>query len=137
MAELGPFLKRAARYGLVGVLNGIVSLSLIGVLDLGLHVRPDLANAAGYAAGVLLSFVLARSFVFRSDGRVTTTGPRYLLAVVTGFALNQLVLWVALRLLGPGVVQHAVAQLSGIVTYTAFVFLACQVWVFRPQKGAG
>jgi putative flippase GtrA len=137
MAEFVPFLKRAVRYGLVGVLNSIVSLSLIAILDLGLHVRPDVANAAGYAVGVLLSFALAKSFVFRSTGKVAATGPRYLVAVAAGFALNQLILHAALRVLGPSPAAHAAAQLSGIGAYTAFVFLACQVWVFRGPNRAG
>jgi putative flippase GtrA len=138
MAErLEAFLRRALRYGLVGVLNGIVSLSLIGVLDLGLHVRPGIANAAGYAAGVLLSFTLARTFVFRSRGRMTTTGPRYLIVAAVGFVLNQFMLHMMLSLLGPGAIQHAAAQLSGIVTYTVFVFMACQVWVFQVKNHLG
>lgn len=128
-------LMRVARYGLVGVLNGIVSLSLIAVLDLGLHVRPEIANALGYAVGVVFSFTLTRTFVFRSDAGVTRTGARYLAAVASGFALNQIVLHLALRSLGPGVWQHTAAQLCGIVTYTAFVFLACQLWVFRARRG--
>jgi putative flippase GtrA len=131
---LVPFLQRAARYGLVGVLNGVVSLSLIGVLDLGLHVQPGIANAAGYAVGVVLSFTLARTFVFRSDGRVGKTGPRYLAVAAAGFVMNQIMLRLMLGVVGPGVWRHTAAQLSGIATYTVFVFLACQVWVFRPAQ---
>jgi putative flippase GtrA len=134
---LVPFLKRAARYGLVGALNGVVSLSLIGLLDLGLHVQPGIANAAGYAVGVVLSFTLARTFVFHSDGRVAKTGPRYLAVAAAGFVMNQIMLRLMLGVLGPGAWQHTAAQLSGILTYTVFVFLACQVWVFRPAQGAG
>lgn len=135
MTEILPFLGRALRYGLAGVLNGIVSLSLIALLDLGLHVRPELANAAGYAAGVTLGFILARGFVFQNGERVATTGPRYVLIIAVAFLLNQLVLRAALYLLGHGTLQHAAAQLSGITTYTVLTFLGCHVWVFRSQKG--
>jgi putative flippase GtrA len=135
MAEVvRSFLGRAARYGLAGALNGAVSLSLIALLDLGLRLRPELANAAGYGAGVLMSFALTRSFVFRNNAHVGRTGPRYLLIVATGFALNQLALQAMLRFLGPGQVQHALAQLTGIATYSGFVFLACQLWVFRARE---
>lgn len=131
-----PFLGRVVRYGLAGVLNGVVSLSLIAFLDLGLRLPPELANAAGYGVGVVMSFALARSFVFRTDAGVGRTGPRYLLAVAAGFAMNQLALQAMLRVLGPGQVQHAIAQLTGITTYTGFVFLACQLWVFRAREAA-
>jgi putative flippase GtrA len=137
MVEMHPFLQRALRYGLVGVLNGIVCLTLVEILDLRLQVRPDIANALGYALGILLNFSLARTFVFRSESRATRTGPRYLAVVAAGFAMNQIVLHLMLRLLGTGALPHAVAQLSGIATYTVFVFLACQVWVFRTGQGLG
>jgi putative flippase GtrA len=136
MAEFLPFLGRAVRYGLVGVLNTLVSLAVIAALDVGLHVRPDLANAAGYAVGVAISFTLARGFVFRDKNRVAETAPRYILVIATAFLLNQVVLYLALRVLGAGAVRHMIAQLSGMATYTVFSFLACNIWVFRSREAA-
>lgn len=134
MVDLGSLLKRVLRYGLVGILNGVVSLSLIGVLDIGLHIRPEIANTAGYAAGVTLSFALARSFVFQNTDGIRTTGPRYILVIIIGFLLNQLVLHGMLSLLGSGAMQHVVAQLGGITTYTVFTFMACNLWVFPSPE---
>lgn len=134
MTALLPFFWRAVRYGLVGVLNGIVSLTVIAALDLGLHLRPELANAVGYAAGVAVGFTLARTFVFRDKNGVRTTGPRYVLVIATAFLLNQLVLHFALRALGSGALNHMLAQLSGMVAYTGFSFLTCNLWVFRVSR---
>jgi putative flippase GtrA len=131
MGDPHGHLARIARFGLAGLLNGAASFTVIGILDLGLHVAPELANAAGYMIGVLISYTLSKSFVFRSTERPAATGPRYALVVLAAFLLNQAVLRLALMVLGTGATQHAIAQLCGMSTYTVFSFLACQLWVFR------
>jgi putative flippase GtrA len=123
-----------ARYGLVGVVNTLSSLAVITALDIGLRAPPALANAAGYGVGVAISYVLNRRFVFASRDRAGSTGPRYLLAVGGGFLLNQWVLYLALRVLGAGAVQHLLAQVAAMAVYTVSVFLACRYWVFRPSS---
>ncbi len=134
MGDPNGYLARIVRFGLVGLLNGAVSFTVIGVLDLGLHVAPELANAVGYIVGVLTSFTLSKSFVFRSTERPSATGPRYGLVILIAFLLNQAVLHLALMALGMGTIQHALAQLCGMSTYTVFSFFACQLWVFRKRS---
>jgi putative flippase GtrA len=127
-------LALVARYGLVGVVNTLCSLAVITALDLGLHAPPALANAAGYAVGVAISYALNRRFVFASRARARSTGPRYMVAVGGGFLLNQWVLYLALKALGAGAVQHELAQIAAMAVYTVSVFLACRYWVFRPSS---
>ncbi|MFL5297697.1 MAG: GtrA family protein [Phenylobacterium sp.] len=134
MADLKPHLARVFRFAIVGLANTALGLGLIYALDLGLHVQPQLANGIGYVAGALLSFFLQKTFVFRSSGRLTTAGPRFVAVILAAFALNQLVLLLGLSVLGNGAWQHAAAQLGGAVAYTASSFLAFQFWVFPSQK---
>lgn len=134
MTSRGDWLFRAARYGLVGVLNTVLGLTIIEGLDLGLHVPPVLANAAGYVCGVALAYGLNRRFVFRSRARARTTGPRFLAATAGAYLLNIGALQGALGLLGPGGIQHAVSQIFAMGVYTVSQFLACQLWVFKPTK---
>ncbi|WP_158916228.1 GtrA family protein [Caulobacter sp. S45] len=131
-----PHILQLSRFGLAGALNTLVGLSIIAALDVGLHAPPALANAAGYAVGMLSGFLLNRRFVFRSQTRARSSGPKYLLAAVTGFVLNQLVLQTALHVLGPGAVQHMTAQLAGMGVYTVSTFLVCRFWVFREPAPA-
>jgi putative flippase GtrA len=131
MRRYRAHVMQLSRFGLVGALNTVVGLTIITGLDLGLHAPPTLANAAGFAAGMLCGFLLNRRFVFRSQARARVTGPKYLLTVASGFALNQAVLRVALMGLGAGATQHFCAQLAGMGVYTVSVFLACRLWVFR------
>jgi putative flippase GtrA len=137
MAEWLPLAGRAFRYGLVGLLNSALGFSVIAALDLGLHLRPELANAVGYAVGMVVSFALAKVFVFRSQGRVATTGPRYVMVILVAFVLNQIALRLALTVLGNGALQHALAQAAGMIVYTGLAFVGCQLWVFSSRADAG
>ena len=100
-------------------------------LDRGLGANPQAANAAGYAVGILSGFVLSRSFVFRSRTSSRATAPKYLLTVLAGFCLNQLVLLEARRTLAGLPFDHLIAQLCAMASYTVSVFIACRFWVFR------
>lgn len=126
----------AVRYGLVGVLNTAVGYAVILGLDLGLHLNPFLANAGGYAVGLLVSFALSRSFVFRSQDSVRKAGPRYLAAVAAAFLLNQLVMGAARALLPDAPLGHAASQFAGMIGYTGALFLLSYFWVFRRRQEA-
>jgi putative flippase GtrA len=120
-----------ARFGLAGLLNTAIGFAVIAVLDAGLGLPPALANAAGYAVGMAVGFVLNRGFVFRSRTALPAAGLRYLIAAAGAFALNQGVLRVAGLALGNGRPQHLAAQLMAMAAYTVTLFFLCRVWVFR------
>ena len=126
----------AVRYGLVGLVNTAVGYAVILLLDLGLKLNPFLANAGGYAVGILISFVLSRSFVFRSQDSVRKAGPRYLVAVAAAFALNQLAMGLARSVLPDAPLGHAASQLAGMASYTAALFLISYFWVFPRRTEA-
>ena len=85
------------KYCMVGVLNTLVCLCTIFVCKSLLGVNPYIANAIGYCAGVLNSFLWNRSWVFRSHGRysreairfMTGCGLCYLAQLAVVFTLNQ------------------------------------------------
>jgi putative flippase GtrA len=122
------------RFGLAGAANTAVGFLAIAVLDVGLHLPPALANAIGFALGIVLSFTLNRSFVFRSNLALHTSGPRFLLVVAIAFALNQAVLALAGRVLGATPGGHIAAQLAGMSIYTLVVFVLCRIWIFRTGE---
>ncbi len=103
-----------------------------------MRLPPTLANAAGYAVGIVVAYLLNRTFVFRNAeaARATATAicDRRRPPVST---LNQLVLQVASRTLGSGDPQHAVAQVIAAATYTVSVFLMSRFWVFKPAPRRG
>jgi putative flippase GtrA len=132
LSDAWPLVRRLALYGAAGVINTIVGYGVIFTLDVVLKVDPHIANAAGYAVGVVCAFLLNRFLVFRSSESAARTGPKFLAAALLSFGLNQLVLTGALSILGHAPVAHAVSQLLGMASYTVATFLLCQLWVFRP-----
>ncbi len=128
MAELPGLL---ARFGLAGLANTVVGFAVIAALDAGLGVEKHLANAAGYAVGIGLGFVLNRGFVFRSEAGARATAPKYLAAIAIAFCLNQLVLTGAGAVLGPERAMRLAAQLLAMASYTALQFVLFRAWVFR------
>jgi putative flippase GtrA len=111
--------------------NTGIGFTVIAALDVGLHLSPPLANAAGYLVGMGVGFILNRRFVFRSETSARATAPRYIVVVLAAFALNQLILRALGASLGAGALPHLTAQLAGMAAYTLSVFLACRLWVFR------
>ena len=124
------------RFGIAGIANTAVGFLAITALDIGLHLPPALANAIGFGLGIVLSFVLNRSFVYRSDAPVAKSGPQFLLVVAIAFALNQAVLAFAGYILGVSAAAHIAAQLAGMSVYTIVVFILCRVWIFRSAVPA-
>ena len=135
MAEASPALVvemfRILRFGLAGLVNTLVGGAAILVLQLRLGVNAHLANAGGYAVGMILGFFLSRSFVFRSIDRGGGVALRYCAAVGLAFGLNQCVLAaLAGFMTAPG---HVVlVQGAAVATYTATLFVLSRFWVFTP-----
>jgi putative flippase GtrA len=125
-----------ARFGLVGLINTAVGFAVVVLLDAGLGLPPALANAASYACGISVGFVLSRRFVFRSRAGLSAAGLRYLIAALGAFLLNQAVLRAASLALGAGAIQHIAAQLAAMASYSVAFFLLCRLWVFRVADGS-
>lgn len=120
--------RNAGRYALVGLLNSAAGFAVIAAV---LHLAPDrpvLANAAGFATGFLIGFVLNKGWTFddtRSYG--ATIGP-YAVLVALCYAANLAVVLAAGRLPGIGIY---LPQLMGMVTYTLLLFCGSHFYVFR------
>jgi putative flippase GtrA len=130
------FLISALRYGVAGVANTLVGFGVIIALELGLGVGAHLANAIGYAVGVLISFLSSRFFVFRDRKAKARTPIRYGIAVAVAFAINQGVLALARLLLPPGAIFDVAAQGAAAVSYTATLFALSHFWVFAHHADA-
>jgi putative flippase GtrA len=126
-----------SRFAAAGVVNTILGLAVIIGLDVGLGVRPALANAAGYATGIAASWVLQRRFVFRTDQAAWATKARFVATMAAAFGLNQAALWLLVRALGDAPERRLVAQLIAVGAYSALQFLLLNGWVFRSAPPAG
>jgi putative flippase GtrA len=117
----------ASRYLVVGLLNTLVGLLVIIALQALLGFSPFVANACGYATGILVGFVANRSWTFRHSGPIALSVALYAAMFTICYSLNLVVLWLALNVLGW---PAALAQLAGMGTYTLCFFIGCKTVVF-------
>jgi uncharacterized protein (TIRG00374 family) len=115
-----------------GTVNTVFGLAIILLLMAG-GVEPVPANIAGYAAGVVLSFVVNRRFVFRAAGRKVHELARFIGAFSVSFLANLGTLQLLTRHTG---VSPFVAQVVSIGVYVAVMFVLCRLFVFKVSNGS-
>lgn len=124
---------RVAAFSLVGVVNGIVGVSVIVIAGL-LGASPILANVLGYGAGLVVSFLLNSRITFHARVVDRCTLMRFLSAFAASFAVNLAAVGVAGKLLDT---HKLVASLAGTPLYILMFYLLCEYWVFRQRAGTG
>lgn len=117
------------RYISSGALNTIVGFAVIYLL-MALGVTPIISNIAGYSVGLMLAFMLSRSFVFRSEGHIAAEGVRFLIAFAISYAVNMCVLVVALELLN---ISKEMSQLLAAITYTGVMYILSRNYIFTSR----
>jgi putative flippase GtrA len=121
----------ASRFIAAGLVNTAVGAGVILGLDVGLGLRPAIANAIGYAIGICIAWVMHRGFVFRATETGWKVKAKYLTTVMLAFCLNQLVLAGVGLLAGGTPEARVIAQMLAIVTYSAVQFVLMRLWVFE------
>lgn len=129
---MNGILHQSLRFALVGVVNTLVGLAVIFGLMFFFGIGPGVANALGYAIGLLISFVLNRLWTFKSRRSIKDVLPKYLAVAVLSFFLNLSIVLGASSGLG---VNPYVSQVMGIASYTIFMFCGCRWFVFASHRG--
>jgi putative flippase GtrA len=110
---------RLVRYGIAGGASALTHFGVGLLLASVLHIRPVVASTTGFAASVLVSYVLQRSWVFRSAATHVVAGPKFLTVTAAAFTLNTSVLWLGTEVVaGPyPLVQGIALVLIPVVNY--------------------
>ncbi|MDR3117876.1 MAG: GtrA family protein [Mediterranea sp.] len=126
------------KYGLVGVLNTLLTAAIIWIL---LRILSDkdspkpvpalimfIANSTGYIAGLINSFILNRNWTFKSKSSWQLSLLRFLAVFAVCYCLQlSVVLW----LNSFEVIASAyICQLVGIVVYSALNFFLNKYYTF-------
>lgn len=116
---MSPGLARLVRYGISGGASALTHFGVGLVLATGLGVRPVLASTAGFAASVVVSYVLQHAWVFRSNAAHAVAGTKFLTVTAVAFSLNTTVLWLGTEVAhGPfPLVQGVALVLIPVVNY--------------------
>ena len=120
-------MKQFRRFLSVGLINSAVGYAVIFLSMYLTDLAPEVCNIAGYAVGFLTSFVLNRSYTFRSEDKLTRDFVKFTLVFCFSYLMNILTLTALIRGLyvNAYVSQIAAGMLYIIVSYAlnkAFVF---------------
>jgi putative flippase GtrA len=123
-------LWQALRFGLVGLANTVVGLLAIYATIYFFQFGPLVANASGYAIGLILSFILNRIWTFQSNRSLDNVLPLYFLVAAVSYLLNFLAIYFANKFYN---VNPYAVQVLGMGIYTTVMFSGCKWLVFRPM----
>ncbi|WP_346696105.1 GtrA family protein [Barnesiella viscericola] len=122
-------LWQLVRFGIVGVINTLITLVVIYILQELLHVKYTVANLAGYIAGVINSFFWSKLWVFK---KLNSNFMREAVLFLVSFGICYGIQFVALLLLVE--VLHMAdtwAQLVSMVVYTLCNFALNKCITFK------
>lgn len=119
------------RFVAVGLLNTGLGVATIAVTSLVFNADPYVANAFGFAAGILVGYQLNRCWTFGSSRSVLITAPRYLLVFAVSYAVNLGVLALLLRI---SAAHPMIAQAAAIGSYSIAFYLLCRFAVFPDGR---
>lgn len=140
-AERRQTLFQLLRYGMVGVMNTLLTLAIIFVLKGLLGCNEWLSNAIGYTAGFLNSFLWNKLWVFKSSKNFFRESLMFALGFLVCYSIQALVTW-GLYELTPlkTLIYHlfsftfsgySIATLLGMVVYTIANFIYNRCVTFR------
>lgn len=131
---------RFVKYCMVGGLNTLLTLGVIFLCKSVFGVNPYVSNAAGYAVGLINSFMWNKRWVFHSSGGYRRKALRFLLGFAVCYALQFGAVWMLSQSrfgdveidLGMVVISgYGVATLLGNVLYTLANFIYNRLVTFR------
>ena len=134
-----PFL----RYALTGVMNTLLTLLVIYYTKGILGINPWIANAAGYGAGFVNSFVWNKVWVFHSNNGVMREAIRFCLCFAACYLLQLLTVWLInectplgdmeFRIWRIAFTGYGLATLIGMIVYTLANFILNRRFTFKTK----
>ena len=126
MDKLKNEAKLFARFSLVGIVNSVLGYSLIfSFMFFGMG--PYLSNAISYTVGLIVSFILNKSLVFRSEKKYLAELFKFIVTFICAYSLNLAILYTLLRFN----YNPYLSQLLAGGVYTLTVYITSRIWVFR------
>lgn len=122
-----------SRFLLVGVLNSLLGYLIIFGCMYVLKISPEVSNLIGYSVGLALSFVLNRTFTFRSSGKQSGELIRFLAVFTVAYGANLAVLYLLVRIL---LIHAGISQVIAGVVYVIFTYFMNKSFVFRQSRSS-
>ena len=115
------------RFATVGVINTLIGYAVIFWCMYGLDQDPVASNIIGYAVGLVISFVLNRSYTFRSTADVAPQALRFVVFFALAYLVNLGILIWMTRYLSVG---SGISQVVAGAAYFIVFFVLSKCFVF-------
>jgi putative flippase GtrA len=119
------------RYLIVGGINTAVGLGVIYACMAIFGLNNVRSNLIGYTVGVLVSFVLNRSWTFAHGGAMLPALARFLAVLIVAYLAN---LATVVLLADEAGVDRFIAQAAGVPPYTLVGYLGSRFFAFRSGR---
>jgi putative flippase GtrA len=124
-------LGRIVRYGFAGGLSALSHLSTtIALVELA-GFEPALASAIGFGVSVVVSYVLQRWWVFRSDRRHREAVPLFLAVVLVAGTVNVVIVAVGTIVLN---LPYVIPQTVALIVIPIVNYALNSLFTFRPRR---
>ncbi len=127
------FQRQFIRFAIVGIASNAVLYAAYLLLTLIIGLEHKLAMTGVYISGVILTFLINRSWSFQHDGAAHSAFVRYISAYVIGYFINLGVLWLAVDYFH---LPHQLVQAGAIFLVAICMFLLHKYWVFAHSSDA-
>lgn len=129
------------KYGMVGVINTLITLLVIYVCKSVIGINPMVANAIGYIAGLINSFVWNKKWVFKSDNGYVKEAIKFVIGWGVCYSVQFVIVYLLSYHTVFGLMEwplgfmvisgYGVATLIGMIAYTIANFLYNRFVTFR------
>ena len=115
------------RFLTVGVINTLLSITVIFCLKFFYSFSDVTANFIGYVAGLICSFILNKKWTFNHTGTLLQTVLKFILVFLVAYIANLMLVLLFIKF---GVNAY-LSHLIGIPIYTAIFYLGSKLYVFK------
>ncbi len=120
------------RFGIVGIMNTLITLIVIYILQEIGHIDYKIANVIGYVAGVINSFFWSKLWVFKkSNSNLIHEAILFLINFGICYGIQFLALLILVEILQ---ITDMWAQLAGMVIYTLCNFTLNKFVTFKKER---
>lgn len=123
-------MRQLIRYGVVGVMSN-AAIYFVYLLITYLGVEPKTAMTLVYIIGAAIGFIGNRKWTFAHRGDASSAVIRYILAHLSGYLLNFLILFTFVDRLE---YAHQWVQAMAIMIVAGFLFIVFKYFVFRERR---
>lgn len=123
-------MRQFARFLTVGVFNTVLGYCIIFACMYLAGLSAEVSNVIGYGVGLVISYLLNRSYTFRSKQARTGEIARFVLVFAIAYGANLLALLVLIRQFG---VHAGLSQLLAGGVYVVASYAMNKLYVFRDS----